>query len=82
MIDLNTVLTSNPQKLNLLLAQSINAQGQFVGLAASADGTLHGFLATPERVGSGLQQFERQASPALSEDARKAVFRQLGIRGR
>ncbi len=34
MTDLNAMLTSNPQKLYLLLANSINAGGEIVGLAA------------------------------------------------
>jgi probable HAF family extracellular repeat protein len=82
MTDLNSVVTSNPQKLYLLLAYSINAGGDIVGLAADASGNLHGFLATPGG-GSNVLPLDRSAGPtALSENARKAVFRLSGIRGK
>ena len=83
MTDLNAVLSSNPQKLYLLLAYSINASGDIVGLAATANGDLHGFMATPDSAENFLPLMERTASPtALSEDARKTVFRRIGIRGK
>jgi probable HAF family extracellular repeat protein len=82
MTDLNAVLTSNPQKLYLLLAYSINAGGEIVGLASTANGDLHGFLAIPDSADNFLP-LERTASPTpLSEDARKTVFRRIGIRGK
>jgi len=83
MTDLNAVLTSNPQKLYLLQANSINASGEIVGLAATANGDLHGFLATPDSAGNSLPLVERTVSPApLSEDARKTALRRVGIRGK
>jgi probable HAF family extracellular repeat protein len=83
MTDLNAVLTSNPQKLYLLLAYSINAGGEIVGLAATANGDLHGFLAMPDSAENFLPLVERTASPAaLSEAARKTIFRRIGIRER
>ena len=83
MTDLNAVLTSNPQKLYLLLAYSINAGGQIVGLAATANGDLHGFLAIPDSAENFLPLIERTVSPApLSEAARKTIFRRIGIRER
>jgi probable HAF family extracellular repeat protein len=82
MIDLNGALTSNPQKIYLLLASSINARGEIVGLGVTSDGNLHGFLATPDSSQNFLP-LERTASPTpLSEGARKTVFRQIGIRGK
>jgi probable HAF family extracellular repeat protein len=82
MADLNAVLTANPQNLYLLQANSINASGEIVGLAAAASGDLHGFLAIPDSAGNFLP-LERTASPVpLSEDARKTAFRRLGIRGK
>ena len=44
--DLNDLIPAD-SPLYLLLACSVNAQGQFVGLAADAAGNLHGYLATP-----------------------------------
>jgi probable HAF family extracellular repeat protein len=83
MTDLNAVLTSNPQKLYLLLANSVNASGEIVGLAVTSDGNLHGFLAIPDSAESFLPAIEMTTSPApLSEDARRTLFRRLGIRGR
>jgi hypothetical protein len=83
MTDLNAVLTSNPQKLYLLLGYSINAGGEVVGLAATAKGDLRGFLAIPNSAENFLPLVERTTSPAaLSEDARKTVFRRIGIRGK
>jgi probable HAF family extracellular repeat protein len=82
MTDLNSVLTSNPQKLYLLQANSINASGEIVGLASTSDGNLHGFLATPGSSTNALP-LERTASPtALSADARKTLLRRAGIRGK
>jgi probable HAF family extracellular repeat protein len=82
MTDLNATLTSNPQKIYLLVASSINASGEIVGLGVTSDGNLHGFLATPDSIQNFLP-LERTASPTpLSEDARKTVFRQIGIRGK
>jgi hypothetical protein len=53
-----------------------------VGLGVTSDGNLHGFLATPDSSQNFLP-LERTASPTpLSEDARKTVFRRIGIRGK
>lgn len=83
MTDLNSVLSSNPQKLYLLLASSINARGEIVGLAANNAGELHGFLAAPAGGGNQFPAFEGVTIPgALSPEARRMVFRRLGIRGR
>ena len=46
MTDLNTLISAN-SGLHLLLAESINALGEIVGLAVTSTGELHGFLATP-----------------------------------
>jgi probable HAF family extracellular repeat protein len=83
MTDLNAVLSSNPQKLYLLVSYAVNASGEIAGLAATSDGTLHGFLAVPDSTATSLPAIERTASPAaLSEDARKTVFRMIGVRAR
>jgi len=80
--DLNTVLTSNPQKLYLIQANSINASGEITGIAVTSDGNLHGFLATPDSAGNVLP-LERTASPTpLSEASRKTLLRRLGVRGK
>jgi probable HAF family extracellular repeat protein len=82
MTDLNAALTSNPQKLYLLQANSINAGGEIVGYAANANGDLHGFLAIPDSAQNFLP-LERTASPVpLSAEARKTVFRRSGVRGK
>jgi probable HAF family extracellular repeat protein len=82
MMDLNAALTSNPQKIYLLEASSINASGEIVGLGVTSDGNLHGFLATPDSIQNVLP-LERTASPTpLSEDARKTILRRIGIRGK
>jgi probable HAF family extracellular repeat protein len=72
--DLNAIATSG---MYLLLAASINADGEIVGLGVAADG-LHGFLAKPDRGNSSIS--ERAARPILSDGDRKLVFRRLGIR--
>jgi hypothetical protein len=65
-----------------VLASSINASGEIVGLGVTSDGNLHGFMAVPDNAGNFLP-LERTASPTpISEDARKTVFRRRGIRGR
>jgi probable HAF family extracellular repeat protein len=83
MTDLNAMLTSNPQKLFLLQANSINARGEIVGLAATGDGTLHGFLLTPDAAADISPAVATAVSrPLLSDTTRKMIFRQVGIRGR
>lgn len=47
MTDLNTLIPAN-SGLHLLLAVSISAGGEIVGLAVTNTGALHGFLATPK----------------------------------
>jgi probable HAF family extracellular repeat protein len=82
MTDLNAALASNPQKMYLLLASSVNASGEIVGLAVNGNGDLHGFLAVPDREANFLPLVERTISPApLSESTKKTVFRKIGIRG-
>ena len=82
MTDLNDLLSSNPQKLYLLLAYSINARGEIVGLSVTGDGNPHGFLATPDRGGNFQPLSNRASSPRLSEEVRRMVLRQTGIRQR
>jgi probable HAF family extracellular repeat protein len=83
MTDLNSVLSSNPQKLYLLLAESINDHGQIVGLAVAGDGSLHGFLANPDPDGTQGASFTNSASAVpLSDEVRKTVFRRLGVHAR
>jgi len=82
MTDLNAVLTSNPQKLYLLAGNSINAGGEIVGLAANSNGDLHGFLAIPDSAENVLPAIESMSRMALSEEARKTIFRRIGIRGK
>jgi probable HAF family extracellular repeat protein len=82
MSDLNTLVSANPGKLYLLLAYSINAANQIVGFGATSDGTLHGFLATPDFTANHLTNFENLTKPVLPTDARTLLFRRMGIRGR
>ena len=84
MTDLNAVLSSNPQKLFLLLAFAIDSRGDVAGLAVTGTGDLHGFLASPVNGGEnqGLVSESVTIPAALSEDARKVLFRRMGIRGR
>lgn len=81
MTDLNAAASSNPQKLYLLAAYSINARGEIVGIAVNAAGDPHGFLAVPDSAQSSLPA-ERATRPALSPSTRKALFRSLGIRAK
>lgn len=46
LIDLNMLIPAN-SGLHLLLAESINASGEIVGLAVTSTAEVHGFLATP-----------------------------------
>ena len=48
MTDLNTLVTANPGKLDLLLASSINSRGEIVGLGVDGAGNFHGFQAIPK----------------------------------
>jgi probable HAF family extracellular repeat protein len=83
MIDLNAVVSSNPQKVFLLLAGSINSHGQIVGFGVTPDGNLHGFMATPDTTVTRTASFENATNPApLSDDARNVIFRKLGIPAR
>jgi len=53
MTDLNTLIPAS-SGFYLLLANSINSNGEIVGLGATSSGKLHGFLATPcHRHGDG-----------------------------
>ena len=79
--DLNTIVASNPKKLFLVQANSINAKGEIIGLAATSTGDVHGFLAIPAS-GSASSAFEGVAMPALSLEARTKILRRSGIRGR
>ncbi len=49
MIDINTLVTSNPAKLYLLSGVSINSRKGITGLAVDGAGVLHGYLAIPKR---------------------------------
>jgi probable HAF family extracellular repeat protein len=49
MSDLNTLIATNPAKLSLLSASSINAHSEITGLAVGSDGAFHGYLAVPKR---------------------------------
>jgi probable HAF family extracellular repeat protein len=52
MTDLNTLIPAN-SPLSLLVACSINASGQIVGVAVTSAGEVHGYLATPINSGTG-----------------------------
>ena len=83
MTNLSSMLSSNPQKLYVLFAGSINARREIVGLGAASDGVLHGFMASPDRGEGGFRAFEGAASLVrLPVEARKAISRQLETRGR
>ncbi len=47
MVDLNTIISNNPQNLTLAAANGINALGQFTGTATTSTGDSHAYLATP-----------------------------------
>jgi probable HAF family extracellular repeat protein len=81
MADLNTLVTSNPGGLYLLLAESINSTSEIVGLGVTADG-LHGFLATPNSRQNLSPVLQSDTRPVLTDAARRAVLRRLGIRVR
>jgi hypothetical protein len=48
MIDVNTLVTSNPAKLYLLSGVSINSRKEITGLAVDGAGEFHGYLAIPK----------------------------------
>lgn len=48
MIDLNTLVTVNPGKLDLLLGESINSRREITGLAVDGAGKSHAYLAIPK----------------------------------
>lgn len=81
--DLNSVVTSNPGKLYMLVAFWINARGEIVGLAVTPEGDLRGFLATPDASANISPHFETTTRPGpLSELGRRMIFRHTGIRRR
>ena len=87
MTDLNSLIPAN-SPLYLQLAESINSDGDIVGLGQTPSGEVHGFLAIPrdsesdrERVFSPASQTEAGAM-APSESAREMLLRRLGIRRR
>jgi len=93
MTDLNTLIPAD-SPLYLLLACGINSRGQIVGLAATAAGELHTYLATPGPSEAGNEVGSETAKPGspgvtdssvLSDDARDALqqrvrFGQFGTR--
>jgi probable HAF family extracellular repeat protein len=87
MTDLNKFITPDSPFFHLLVAFSINSQGEIVGIGLTSTFKVHAFLATPS---SGLAASE-SLSPAsqgvtspmvLPENARKLLQQRLGIRGR
>jgi probable HAF family extracellular repeat protein len=48
MIDVNTLVTSNPAKLHLLSGVSINSSKEITGLAVDGAGAFHGYVAIPK----------------------------------
>jgi probable HAF family extracellular repeat protein len=48
MIDVNTLVTSNPAKLYLLSGVSINSRNEITGLAVDGAGAFHGYVAIPK----------------------------------
>jgi probable HAF family extracellular repeat protein len=48
MIDINTLVTSNPAKLHLLSGVSINSRKEITGLAVDGAGAFHGYVAIPK----------------------------------
>jgi probable HAF family extracellular repeat protein len=80
--NLNDLVTPGADAgLYLQLAQSINSLGEIVGFAQTADGDVHGYLATPDVSGVGettLSAAKVTSTPrALSERARKLAQRRL-----
>lgn len=84
MMDLNTLVPAD-SPLYLLTAFWVNDSGDIVGFGATADGEIHGFLATPCRAGTCRSDSAAAGSEkpkaGLSESARKALLRS-GFRGR
>jgi hypothetical protein len=48
MIDVNTLITSNPAKLHLLSGVSITFRKEITGFAVNGAGEFHGYLAIPK----------------------------------
>jgi probable HAF family extracellular repeat protein len=77
--DLNGLVSSNPGGLYLLLAQSINAGGEIVGLAVAGDG-LHAFAAVPNSRSVLSRGAQLPVRPNLSDDVRQVLRRNMRIR--
>jgi probable HAF family extracellular repeat protein len=80
MSDLNAAVSSNPGRLYLLLGYSINAGGEIVGLAATADGNLHAFLAVPSAVNAFPTASDTVTRPTLSPEDQRLIFQTIRIR--
>ena len=73
MEDLNA-LVSGDSPLDLLLACSINSQGEIIGLAFNMEnGDLHGYLATPSNGGAVTHSTAQTIPQAAREQLRKYV---------
>jgi probable HAF family extracellular repeat protein len=81
MADLNSLIPAT-SPLYLLLACSINASGEIIGLAADQTGDLHGYLLTPSTGGgSGADVALGARRPMLSDAAAKQLQKRLGSLG-
>jgi probable HAF family extracellular repeat protein len=80
MADLNELAPGSP--MSLLLAFSINASGEIVGVGQKGD-EIHGFLATPNKPGSDQEislASTYSVQPVIPENARRLLLRRFGIR--
>lgn len=74
MNDLNSLIPAD-SALFLLLACSINARGQIVGLAVDGAGELHGYVATPATGPSASEGRQGVTNPVyLSEEVRRQIL--------
>lgn len=74
MTDLNSLVSGN-SSLSLMLACSVNARGEIIGLAMNtATGEFHAYMATPSAASSNAVPHAVQSAP-LSEDIRKLLQR-------
>jgi probable HAF family extracellular repeat protein len=70
MIDVNTLVTTNPAKLYLLSAVSINSRKEITGLAVDGAGLFHGYLAILQ---GPVPHEGNSVMPSLSENIHEMV---------
>lgn len=81
-VDLNSFVTENTADLYLFTACSINSRGEIVGLALDAEGSFHGYLATPnDSAADSSAELSAETRSSRFEHAWKVLRDRLGLFG-